>query len=407
MSRFLFVVPPLTGHVTPLAAVARELAALGHTVLWCGDPAVVRPLAGPEAVVRACPAGGFRPAPEPLGLRGYAALKHLWEGFLIPLADACADEVTEIGRRFGPDVVVADMQALAGPLAAVRLGVPWATSATTSAPLQESFRTTPKVRTWLDGLFAGLARRHAPVTGDPLLPRDLELSPALAIAFTTEALLGGAEIPPQVRFVGPALAPRAAFGPPFPWERLDGRPLVVTALGTLNEAVTGPFLAACAGAADLLHGRVQEVIADPAGVLGEGDPPDVITRPYLPLLRLLDRAAVVICHGGHNTVCEALAHGVPLVVAPIRDDQPVIAAQVSGAGAGVRLRFGRVTSVIVRDAVTTVLDRPAFTERASAIRESFAAAGSAAVAAAHLLALAGDLPPAGRRAPIRYARADA
>ena len=43
-----------------------------------------------------------------------------------------------------------------------------------------------------------------------------------------------------------------------------------------------------------------------------------------------------VTHGGHNTVCEALAHGLPLVVAPIRDDQPTVAAQVVQAGAGVR-----------------------------------------------------------------------
>jgi MGT family glycosyltransferase len=227
------------------------------------------------------------------------------------------------------------------------------------------------------------------------------------ITFTTEALAGGGGIPPQVRFVGPALAPRAASGPPFPWDLLDGRPLVVTTLGTLNAAAGGPFLAACAEAAALLHGRVQEVIADPAGVLGDGDPPTVITRPYLPVQRLLDRAAVVICHGGHNTVCEALAHGVPLVVAPIRDDQPVIAAQVSEAGVGIRLRFGRTTPGIVRDAVAEVLDRPGFAERASAVKASFDAAGSGQAAAAHLLALAGCPSRTGPGAPARHARADA
>jgi UDP:flavonoid glycosyltransferase YjiC (YdhE family) len=49
--------------------------------------------------------------------------------------------------------------------------------------------------------------------------------------------------------------------------------------------------------------------------------------------------SAVVCHGGHNTVCEAVAHGVPLVVTPIRDDQPIIARQVADAGAGIRLHF--------------------------------------------------------------------
>ncbi|MDX3762724.1 hypothetical protein ACWDBO_41845 [Streptomyces mirabilis] len=50
-------------------------------------------------------------------------------------------------------------------------------------------------------------------------------------------------------------------------------------------------------------------------------------------------------HASHNnnTVCEALWRAVPLVVAFVRDDQPVVAGQVTDAGAGVRARFGQPT----------------------------------------------------------------
>ncbi|MFD7605433.1 glycosyltransferase [Streptomyces mirabilis] len=52
----------------------------------------------------------------------------------------------------------------------------------------------------------------------------------------------------------------------------------------------------------------------------------------------------VTCHASHtNTMCEALWHAVPLVVAPLRDDQAVVAGQVTDAGAGVRVRFGQST----------------------------------------------------------------
>ncbi|MFC0845134.1 hypothetical protein ACFH04_15630 [Streptomyces noboritoensis] len=46
MSRFLFVVPPLTGHINPAAAVAAELTARGHEVAWAGRPAIVERLVG-------------------------------------------------------------------------------------------------------------------------------------------------------------------------------------------------------------------------------------------------------------------------------------------------------------------------------------------------------------------------
>lgn len=44
MSRFLFVVPPLTGHINPTVAVGAELTARGHEVAWAGQTATLRTL---------------------------------------------------------------------------------------------------------------------------------------------------------------------------------------------------------------------------------------------------------------------------------------------------------------------------------------------------------------------------
>src|SRR5438094_300701 len=57
------------------------------------------------------------------------------------------------------------------------------------------------------------------------------LSPLLTIAFTTDALTGAP--PPGVTLAGPSLS-RGPRGdePAFPWERLDGRPLVYASLGS-------------------------------------------------------------------------------------------------------------------------------------------------------------------------------
>lgn len=101
-------------------------------------------------------------------------------------------------------------------------------------------------------------------------------------------------------------------------------------------------------------------------------------------MAVLRKAAAVVCHGGHNTVCEALANGVPLVVAPIRDDQPIVAEQVRRAGAGVRLRFPLATADHIGTAIDTVLDTPKYRLAAEDIRRSFEAAGGARKAADHL-----------------------
>lgn len=99
---------------------------------------------------------------------------------------------------------------------------------------------------------------------------------------------------------------------------------------------------------------------------------------------MLPHLDAVVCHGGHNTVCEALAHGLPLVVAPVRDDQPIVAQQVADAGAGVRVRFGRPRADEIHDALCAVVDNGHHRSSARRIQASFAAAGGAAAAADRL-----------------------
>jgi UDP:flavonoid glycosyltransferase YjiC (YdhE family) len=92
----------------------------------------------------------------------------------------------------------------------------------------------------------------------------------------------------------------------------------------------------------------------------------------------------VVSHAGSNTVAEALAYGLPQVVAPIRDGQPVVAQHLEATGAAIRVRFARLRATELRAAVTTVLDDPSYRTAAERIRRSFAAAGGASAAADHL-----------------------
>ncbi|WP_432011361.1 glycosyltransferase [Streptomyces cucumeris] len=391
MSRFLFVVPPLVGHINPTLGVGAELAARGHEVAWAGLPEVLEPMTEGRATVFPCAglrlgAGG---AVRPPDVRGPGALKFLWERFLVPLAEEMAAGTERAVARFRPDVVVADQQAVAGGLVAERMGMRWATSATTSAEFSGALDGMPKVDAWLTGLLGELRGR----IGDPKGAADPRFSPHLVLAFTTEELAGRAtgRGGDRIRFVGPSIAARPAE-PDFPWDWLDpARRTVLVSLGTANAGAGDRFLAQCRAAGRLRADRLQMVLADPAAP-PDPDPAadrDVLELPYIPQLPLLERAGAVVCHAGHNTVCEALWHGVPLVVAPIRDDQPVVAAQVVDAGAGVRVRFGRATAAQLGTALDTVLDHPGHRSAAERVGASFRAAGGAPAAATRLEHLAG------------------
>jgi zeaxanthin glucosyltransferase len=88
-------------------------------------------------------------------------------------------------------------------------------------------------------------------------------------------------------------------------------------------------------------------------------PPDWLLRPYLPQVALLQRAAVMVTHGGNNSVTEALTAGVPMVVLPFSTDQFAGAAAIEAAGVGTALDPNRATTTELGAAVRAVLDGPA------------------------------------------------
>ena len=73
-------------------------------------------------------------------------------------------------------------------------------------------------------------------------------------------------------------------------------------------------------------------------------PEEWIVRPRLPQVAALRACDVVVCHGGNNTVMEALAAGLPVVALPFSTDQFAVAADVEAAGVGVALDPNRATA---------------------------------------------------------------
>lgn len=384
MSRFLFVVPPLVGHTMPTVAVAAELTTRGHQVAWAAHPQAVGVLLPPGATVFPAEADFGAQTLVQLKQRWQrlprvAAFQFLWEEFLLPLAVSMLPGVTAAVDRFQPDVLIADQQALAGALVARQRGLLWATSASSSSELTDQFATMPSLGTWIQRLQADLQRRCA--VPDPI---DLRFSDRLVLVFSTQALVGPIDaVPDHYAFVGPAIGARTRT-PSFPWEWLDpARRHVLVSLGTVNAEAGRRFFATVLEAVAPLAQRLQAILVAPPGLV-DAVADHVLVHSFVPLLELLPHLDALVCHAGHNMVCEALSHGVPLVVAPIRDSQPVVAGQVVNAGAGVRVHFGRVGATDLRHAVVAVLDDPSYRAAALRVQASFAAAGGAGSAADHL-----------------------
>lgn len=387
MGCFLFVVPPLAGHVNPTISVGRELMRRGHDVAWTGLPGAVDPLLPNDALF--LPAGSHEAMghidelrDRSQGLRSAAAFKFLWESVLIPLANAMADGVDAAIDQWQPDVLIVDQQTLAGAAVAIRRNMRWATSATTSAEMVDALAGLPRAEEWVDDQVAGFLETVG-LAGD-IDPGEVRCSDDLVLVFSTRRLVGEhRSFPPHYAFVGPSISDRPEPDL-FPWDWLEPDvPHVLVSLGTLNTAAGSRFFSVAGEA--LAGEHLQAIFVAPPEAVPPA--PNLLVRRRVPQLALMKRLDAVVSHGGHNTVCETLAHGLPLVLAPIRDDQPIVADQVVQAGAGIRVRFGRVLPGELSKTVRSVLDEPGYRLAAGEIKRSFEAAGGAPTAASRLEAL--------------------
>ena len=76
-----------------------------------------------------------------------------------------------------------------------------------------------------------------------------------------------------------------------------------------------------------------------------------------------------------NTVLDALAAGVPLVVVPLAFEQGAIAARIERSGAGIVIPRRRLTATSVAEALQRVLSVPSYRQRAEALQAEIAVAG--------------------------------
>lgn len=370
MARVLMCMPPLIGHINPAQAVARELHERGHSIAWA--------IAG--SIADEYIADGEYRFHLPLNfstdigkaaaqVRGLESVRFFFENFCLPLAEATLLSVEDVVDKFRPDLIFCDHQMLSGAIVARKRNIPWLTSATTSASI---VKVSPIIEDWIERQLLRLQWK-----GGLRVPvRRPDLSPSGIVVFTSEQLLGNhhQRIDANCHFVGPAFSHRQKTAD-FPWQKLkSGQRKILISLGTISRDRDMRFYRVMMQA--LADMDIQVVMVAPAE-LADRAPSNFIVQEQVPQIELLEHLDAVICHAGHNTVCEALAFGLPLIVAPIRDDQPVIARQVIDAGAGLPLRFGKVTPAVAREKVQQLLEDHSFTENARRLCESFRGLGGA------------------------------
>lgn len=424
MSHFLLPSSPIYGHVTPMVVIGRGLVERGHSVTVLTGHKYADAVRTAGLAFRGLPAeADYDDAhledwlPDRHRYRGVAAGRYDILGLFVRPLVAQHRALTEALAADRYDAVLSEAAFLGTlPLLSVPpdqrlpvLGVsatPLALTSVDCAPFGAGLEP--------DRTIHGLSRNWLITTvlhRGPLRPVQTALDAALRAAgapplqgnyfdqatrfdLTFQLAAPGIEyprreMPPTVRFVGPLrqpIAPGAALREaasqsrslPSWWGDLDGRgPVVHVTQGTMaNVDLRQLLVPTLRGLADddvlVLASTGGRPVAQLREQYGAPLPANARVASFLPYDRLLPRTDVMVTNGGFGGVQQALAYGVPLVVAGSSEDKPEVAARVSWSGTGVNLRTGTPTSRRVRRAVRRVLARPGYRREAARLQHEIA-----------------------------------
>jgi UDP:flavonoid glycosyltransferase YjiC (YdhE family) len=145
----------------------------------------------------------------------------------------------------------------------------------------------------------------------------------------------------------------------------DGEPPLVFTPGSANSFAE-PFFVAAVAACRLLRRR-GVLLTKYAQQVPQDLPSQVRHFEFLPLSRVLSRAAAFIHHGGIGSASQGLAAGVPQLVMPMAFDQPDNAERLTKLGVADVLPPRRFTGRAVATALERLLGNPEVVENARAL----------------------------------------
>ncbi|MCT6868542.1 MAG: hypothetical protein M3Z80_01165 [Apibacter sp.] len=379
MSKFLFVVPPFFGHINPSLSIGRTLLEKGHEVAWAGLT---------EIKAETIPSGGsffilkesyqknkeviqdiIKLQDKGANLPALEALKLGLQDTYIPFAKIMFEELAKLVDTYQPDVIINDCITFAGALVAHVKNIPLATITPVTPNTLHDPGTAPKVTKWVHDSIIGL-QNSVGISGDEELISSKEVN----MFYTSQKLAGykDGEYPSYMKFIG-ALTGRPD-NTPFDWDRFNkfNNPKIYISLGTVLVDIRKEFFSRMIEA--LKDKNITVVAATDPSIL-EKWPDNFIVQSYVPQLKLLKHIDVVIGHGGLNTVCDTYMNGIPMLIIPIAFDQSHTATLIDQYGCGIRLKYKRMKTKDIEQAVDDLLYNEKYKKAAKEIQQSFIEAG--------------------------------
>ena len=387
MLRILFTFAGGSGHFEPLVPLARATEAAGHDVAFVGRPWMIAQInALGFAAFAAGSDVGLTPHRVPLtAIDVEREMRHVGEGFGRRIARERATEVLALCAAWQPDLLVCEELDFGPMIVAERLGLPHATvliSATgafvrpdvVAGPLNEvraEHGLPPDPELAMPGRYLVLSP-FPPGYRDPGAPLP---AAGHALRLFARDATNDEAAPSEAAPSEAALSQAAPIEAAPAWlAHLGGGPTVYVTLGTIFNMESGDlFQRVLAGLRELPLELVVTVgrDIDPAE-LGP-QPAHVHVERYVPQATLLPHCHLVVSHGGSGSVLGALTHGLPMVLLPLGADQPLNAARCETLGVARVLDAVGATPLMAREAVSRVLDDPAYRRAAEGFRDEIEA----------------------------------
>jgi zeaxanthin glucosyltransferase len=400
------ICPPAIGHLNPMCALAHELIRRGNNVTFFALPDVAALLDSSGLSCRIFgeaefPRGSLGTFARRQGqLTGLAGLRFT-RNFLHMLMQAAFRYLPGQIKGAGLDGLVIDQVSAGGGTIADYCGLPFVTVCN-ALPLNREDGVPPFFTLWQHGdtVAARFRNRLANYMYIQLLRPSFNAVQIQRVAWglppysnwqdnrglsvicqlPAEFDFPRKELPDNFHYVGPLQNPLRGESinykcPPFPFERLSGKPLIYASLGTLQNKIWDTFHK-IAAACDGLDAQLVISLGDPESSGPSTDLPGApIVVPFAPHQQLIDRAALVITHAGLNTTMGALSSGVPMIAIPITNEQPGIAVRMARTGAGEMLPVSKLTTARLRKLITRVLATESYRNHALRMKEAIRGAG--------------------------------
>ena len=391
MAYIALLTPAFIGHLNPMIVLGHALMRRHHRV------AVIAPLDGEERIRRGglefipigekeLPRGEWDRRTAELGeLTGFAASRYAGK-WLADCSRGIVRDLPKIIEREKFDGLVMDQISIGAEAVCEVANLPLAVACNALA-FHAEWGVPPGLSHWRysDSFFAKLRNLlgYAAVnsTGLPIVLAVMGYRRKHGLALMK--LTHGNHLPPSLvqltqqppffdfprkylpknfRYTGPWKESSRPSNVDFPWDQLDGRPLIYASLGTLQNRLEYIFQTIAAACADL-DAQLVIALGRPGATL-EGLPGNPIVIGYAPQMEFLQRATLLITHAGLNTTLEAMMLGVPMVAIPITNDQPGVASRIEHLGIGEKIPLKKLSSQSLKDAVERVLKNPAYRRKA-------------------------------------------